>query len=233
MFEVAELGHSITKKEFNSQLEELRIGLLQAQEALKDADFPVIVLVSGVDGAGKGDAVNRLNEWMDPRYLRTHAFGAMSDEERERPEYWRFWRDLPPKGRVGLYIGSWYSHPVAQRVLGEFNDAELDGHLLRIKTFEKELVDDGALVIKFWLHLSKDAQKKRLKTLSANPATAWRVTKQDWKHLKLYDQFKSIAERTLRDTSTGEAPWMIIEGTCARYRSITIGKHVLDRINER
>ncbi len=233
MFEVAELGHKISKQEYEAQVVELRSALLAAQEKLKDADFPVIVLVSGVDGAGKGHTVNLMNEWMDPRYLSTFAFGKMSDEERERPEYWRFWRALPPKGHIGLYVGSWYSHPIAMRVQERYNDAELDGHLLRIRTFEKELVDDGALIIKFWLHLSKEAQKKRLRSLEKNPETAWRVTEQDHRHLKLYDAFRSIAERTLRDTSTGEAPWVIVEGTDPRYRGVTVGRYILDRISER
>lgn len=233
MFEVAELGHSLSKKEYNEKVPPLRTALLTVQERLKDANFPVVVLVSGVDGAGKGHTVNLLNEWFDPRYLRTFAFGAMSDEERDRPEFWRFWQALPPKGHVGLYVGSWYSHPIAQRVVGEFNDAELDGHLLRIKNFEKELVDDGALVIKIWLHLSKDAQKKRLKRLEKNPETAWRVSKQDKKHLKLYDSFRSIAERTLRDTSTGDAPWIIVEGSDEYYRGITVGQYILDSLTKR
>ena len=232
MFEVAELGHKLSKGEYDERVPQLRTELLQVQEALKSADFPVIVLVSGVDGAGKGVTVNLLNEWFDPRYLRTFAFGETSDEERERPEYWRFWRALPPKGSIGLYIGSWYSHPISQRASGKFNDAELDGHLLRIRNFEKELVDDGALIIKFWLHLSKEAQKNRLKKLERDPSTAWRVTKQDKQHLKQYAEFRSIAERTLRDTSTGEAPWIIVEGSDPRYRGITVGQHILNRIRD-
>ena len=230
MFEVAELGHRLSKEEYKERVPELRTALLMAQEALKNADFPVIILVSGVDGAGKGATVNLLNEWLDPRYVRTFAFGPMSDEERERPEYWRFWRALPPRGRIGLYVGSWYSHPIAQRASGDFNDAELDGHLLRIRTFEKELVDDGALIIKFWLHLSREAQKERFAKLESNPRTAWRVTDQDKQHLKHYAEFRSIAERTLRETSTGEAPWIIAEGRDSRYRAVTVGQHILDRI---
>jgi AMP-polyphosphate phosphotransferase len=233
MFEVAELGHKLDKSEYEQHVPELRTQLLQVQETLKGADFPVIILVSGVDGAGKGATINLLNEWLDPRYVRTFAFGEMSDEERERPEFWRFWRALPQKGRIGLYVGSWYSHPITQRLNGEFNDAELDGHLLRIKTFEKALFDDGALIIKFWLHLSKDAQKKRLKKLESDPKTAWRVTELDHEHLKKYSEFRSIAERTLRDTSTGEVPWIIVEGSDPYYRGLTIGQHVLDRIRQR
>ncbi len=233
MFEVAELGHKLSKEEFDKRVPLLRTELLKAQEALKSANFPVIVLVSGVDGAGKGVTVNLLNEWLDPRYLRTYAFGEQSDEERERPACWRFWRALPPKGLIGLYIGSWYSTPLAQRACGKYSDTELDGHLLRIKTFEKSLVDDGALIIKFWLHLSREAQKKRFKTLESDPATAWRVTAQDKEHLKHYDAFRSIAERTLRQTSTGVVPWIIVEGSDPHYRSVTIGQHILDRISAR
>lgn len=233
MFEVAELGHTLSKKDYNKRVPELRTELLTIQESLKQADFPVIVLVSGVDGAGKGDTVNLLNEWLDPRYVRTFAFGPMSDEERERPDYWRFWRSLPQRGRIGLYVGSWYSQPIAERVSGQINEPELDANLLRIKTFEKELVDDGALIIKIWLHLSRNAQATRLKKLESNPKTAWRVTKQDKKHLKSYHEFRSIAERTLRETSTGEAPWIIVEGTDANYRGLTVGQHILDRIRLR
>ncbi len=233
MFEVAELGQKLEKQEYEKRVPVLRTELLRVQEALKSADFPVIVLVSGVDGAGKGDTVNLLNEWLDPRSLRTIAFDEISDEERERPAYWRFWLALPPKGSIGIYIGSWYSDPIAQRAISNFNDAELDGHLLRIKTFEKELVDDGALIIKFWLHLSKGTQKMRLKTLESDPRTAWRVTRQDKEHLKHYDIFRSIAERTLRQTSTGEVPWIIVEGSDSHYRSITVGQHILERITAR
>jgi polyphosphate:AMP phosphotransferase len=232
MFEVAELGHKVNKQEYKQQVPELRVGLLQAQLALREADFPVLVLISGVDGAGKGDTVNLLNEWLDPRYVRSYAFGDPTGEERQRPEFWRYWRDLPPKGRIGLYVGSWYSKPLSERVYGQLEEAELDNALERINHFEKALVDDGALIIKIWLHLSKAAQKKRLKKLESDPKTRWRVTQRDHKHLKLYDSFRRIAEHTLRKTSTGEAPWLIVEGADARYRALAVGEHILQRLRE-
>jgi AMP-polyphosphate phosphotransferase len=232
MFETAELGHKISKEDYKAQEPELRMQLLEVQEDLKQAPFPVIILIGGVDGAGKGETVNLLHEWMDPRYLEAHAFGTPSDEERERPEAWRFWRVLPPKGRVGIFFGSWYTHPIVDCVFGKIDEAELDSSLIAINKFEKELVDDGALIIKFWFHLSKKAQEKRLESLSKNPKTAWRVTKLDWKHFKMYDTFRRISERALRMTSTGEAPWTIVEGEEERYRSITVGKHILESISK-
>lgn len=233
MFESAELGRKLSKEEFQAQEPELRMRLLEAQEELKQAPFPVLILIGGVDGAGKGETVNLLHEWMDPRYLETHAFGPPSDEESERPEGWRFWRVLPPAGRIGIFFGSWYTRPIVERVYKKTKDEDLDAALIRINAFEKELVDDGALIIKFWFHLSKAAQKARLHSLEKNPKTRWRVTKMDWKHFKLYDRFRRISERALRTTSTGEAPWTVIEGTDKRYRSVAVATHILETLSKR
>lgn len=233
MFETAELGRKISKEEYRAQEPELRMQLLEIQEDLKNASFPVIILIGGVDGAGKGETVNLLHEWMDARYLETHAFGVPSDEERERPEAWRFWRVLPPKGRIGIFFGSWYTHPIVDCVFGRIDENDLDSRLASINTFEKELVDDGALIIKFWFHLSKKAQETRLKALSKNSKTRWRVTKSDWKNFKMYDNFRQVSERAVRTTSTGEAPWTVVEGADERYRSITVGKHILEQISQR
>ncbi|HNU07113.1 MAG TPA: polyphosphate:AMP phosphotransferase [Pyrinomonadaceae bacterium] len=233
MFETAELGRKIGKDEYREREPELRMQLLEVQEDLKNAKFPVIIIIGGVDGAGKGETVNLLHEWMDARYLHAVAFGQPSDEERERLEAWRFWRVLPPKGRIGILFGSWYTRPIIDCVFGRTDEAELDSALVSINTFEKELVDDGALIIKFWFHLSKEAQEKRLNALSKSSKTRWRVTKTDWKHFKMYDTFRHVSERAIRATSTGEAPWLIIEGADPRYRSITVGEHILEQVTKR
>src|SRR5450755_1281728 len=130
MFEAAELGHKISKEEFAQEEPRLREALLAAQYALlAKPKFPVIVIIGGVDGAGKGETVNLLNEWMDPRHIITQAFGEQSDEEAERPPMWRFWRALPPKGRIGIFFGSWYTVPIVNRVLGHFGDNDLQKSL--------------------------------------------------------------------------------------------------------
>ncbi|MDX2438606.1 MAG: polyphosphate kinase, partial [Acidobacteriota bacterium] len=151
MFETAELGRKVGKKAFESAVPELRVQLLELQQILRQADFPVIVLFSGVDGAGKGATVNLLNEWMDPRWIETFAYLKASDEEQERPEFWRYWRDLPARGRFGLFLSAWYSPPFLDRVHDRINDAEFDRRLDRIIAFERVLADDGALILKFWM----------------------------------------------------------------------------------
>ncbi len=230
MFEIAELGHTVKKSDYKKQVPELRVKLLEAQQLLRDCDFPVIILVSGVDGGGKGEIINLLNEWMDPRYIRTNAFAEPSDEERERPRFWRYWRTFPSDGFIAIYVGSWYSDPIALSIYEQIDDLQLKIELSNIKQLERELVADGALIIKCWLHLSKDAQKKRLKSLEKDPETSWRVTNKDKKHLKLYDKFITVAEQVIKETSTGEAPWLIVDGSDIRYSSLTVGQHVLDRI---
>lgn len=234
MFEGAEVGHKLDKASYAKEEPALREALLEAQWALHEAGtFPVIVLIGGVDGAGKGETVNALNEWMDPRHIRTVAFEAANIEEVQRPRMWRYWLELPRKGRIGVFFGSWYTEPIVNRVQGLSNQAELDAEIERIKQFERMLADEGALVLKFWFHLDKKSQRKRLKKLESDPVTSWRVTANDWRHFKKYDKFYAVSEHTLRETSTGHAPWLVVEGRDERYRNITVGKALLGAIRQR
>ena len=129
MFEAAELGRQVSREEYKQRVPKLRTRLLELQQQLRGAPFPVIVVFAGVDGAGKGETINLLNAWMDPRWIVTRAFGAPSDEERERPEYWRFWRDLPQCGRIGLFLSSWYSQPVLDRAYRRIRPARFEQEL--------------------------------------------------------------------------------------------------------
>jgi len=234
MFESAELGHTIDKSAYERELPKLREALLRAQYELLDAvRFPVLILVNGVDGAGKGETVNLLNEWMDPRHIATHALTEPTKDERRYPPMAHFWRELPPKGRIGIFFGSWYSQPILARAYGETGNAALDQAMEQNVRFEKMLTDEGALILKFWFHLSKKRQKQRLKTLEQDPKTRWRVTERDWQHFRLYDKFYKVSERALRQTSTADAPWIVIEGADARYRGLTAGRIVLEALRRR
>ena len=234
MFEAAELGSVVSKEEYKARVPALRTELLEVQRDLtSQARFPVIVVFAGVDGAGKSETVNLLSEWMDPRWLVTRAFGDPTGEERLRPEFWRYWQALPPRGRVGLFLSSWYSPPLLGRAHRRIKTAEFDQQLGRVAAFEKTLVDDGALILKFWMHLGKSAQEKRLKKLERDPLTRWRVTKRQWQHWRMYEAFVAAAERIMQRTSTGEVPWTIVEGADERYRSLTVATLIRDAIRLR
>ena len=147
MFEAVELGQKLSKRDYEDQLPALRAKLVRAELAIKAAKIPVIIIISGVDGAGKGEVVHRLNEWLDPRGIDIHAFWHETDEERAHPTFWHFWQALPARGRMGLLFGSWYTEPVTERVYGKIGNAELEASLKRIAFFEKMLADDGAVIV--------------------------------------------------------------------------------------
>ncbi|MBX3225886.1 MAG: polyphosphate:AMP phosphotransferase [Labilithrix sp.] len=234
MFESAEMRHEVNQKTYDKDIETLREALLDAQyEMLDDKSFPVIVLVNGVDGAGKGETVNLLQEWLDPRHVRSTAFGAPTEAERLRPPMWRFWSALPPKGKIGVLFGSWYTNPINERVESRTDDRGLDVELEAIRHFEQVLVDDGTVLVKLWFHLSKKAQKKRLKELEADKLTRWRVTKADWASFEKYDRFRRVSAHALRETSTGAAPWLVIDGANEKYRTLTVGRALLAAIRGR
>ncbi len=233
MFESAEIGSRIEKAEYKREEPKLRTALLAAQRRLGETPLSVVVVVGGVEGAGKAETVNLLLEWMDPRGIRVHALWDRTDEECERPPMWRFWRQLPPQRRMGIFFGSWYSMPIVDRVFGRIDDGELDQALDRIVEFERMLDQEDTLVVKLWLHLGRKAQQKRLRKLEKDPAQRWRVTKLDWKFFKKYQKFRRVSEHALRRTSTAEAPWHIIEATDARYRDLTVTRTLLAVLEER
>jgi len=233
MFEAAELGRKIPKDEYKAQVPELRAKLLEAQMALQETKIPVIIVIAGVDGAGRGEVINLLHEWLDPRWLQAVAFGAPSDEERERPRYWRFWRSLPARGRIGVMFGAWYLEPIRCQVEGQTETSRFEQQLKRIAFFEKMLVDDGALILKFWLHLSKDGQRKRLKKLEKNPLHSWRASAEAWQNLKKFDEIIQVSERAIRVTDSGASPWILVEATDQRYRDLTVGMTLLEALNQR
>lgn len=234
MFESAELGQRVDDRTYDKESAKLRPELLEAQyELLETGTFPVIVLVNGVDGAGKGETVNLLNEWLDPRHVQTRAFGERTEAERNRPKMWRYWQALPPKGKLGIFFGSWYTDPIVRRATKQLNNAELSAALEDIRSFEQLLVDDGAVLVKLWFHLSKKAQRKRLHELEANKLTRWRVTKEDWRNFQRYDEYRTASENVLRETSTGVAPWLVIDGSDANYRELTAARAINAAIRAR
>ena len=147
MFEAAERGQKISKQAFNELAPDLRLRMARLQQSLRAADFPVIVLFAGVDGAGKSESVQLLNEWMDPRWIVTRAYGPPSDEEAERPRFWRYWRDLPSQGQTGLYLSAWYTTPLVDRVYRRMSKKAFNASIEQAITFERTLADDGALIL--------------------------------------------------------------------------------------
>ncbi len=231
MFEAAELGREISKREFKKREPVLHTRLLEVQRELRGSTSPVIVILSGVEGAGKGEVVNRLHEWLDARGVEAFAFWDESDEERERPAFWRFWRTLPARGTVGIMFGSWYTRPIIDRVFRRIRKDEYDHALSRIAELENMLAQDGAIIVKLWFHLSKDAQRSRLKADAKKGGKKTRTSPFTKKFSKRYDRFIKVSERAVRLTDSETCPWHIVESEDRNYRDITVGTTLLEAIS--
>jgi polyphosphate:AMP phosphotransferase len=230
MFEVFESGSSITKKDYKDRLPALRAELLKTQFALQKEGIPVLIIVAGAEGAGKGEVVNRLNSWMDTRYIETSVFTKESDEEATRPFFWRFWRKLPRAGQVGVFFGSWYTRPITRHVFGEMTQDRFNAKMSRIRTLEQMLVDGGMVIVKCWLHVSEKEQRRRFKALEEDERTRWRVSDTDWRYHDNYDTFLKVSSNAIRQTDTSSSPWHIIDASQDRYRDIAFMETLLHQL---
>ncbi len=209
MFETAELGHTVAKTVFHRAVPKLRSDLLDAQYRLKEnGTFPVIILIAGVRGAGKGETVNLLNEWMDPRHIHTHAFGdALGRGARAAADVALLARAAAQGQDRHLLRLLVHRRRSSTASSGTTRPRRARPQSIEeINRFEKMLADEGALILKFWFHLSKEAQRKRLKALEKDPETRWRVTKRDWDHFKTLRQLlQDLRASAARDQHRGRA----------------------------
>ncbi len=232
MFATAKIGRSLSKSAYKAEVEELRTQLLEAQLALREQHVPVYVIIAGIEGAGKGEVVNRLDEWLDARGVNVYAFWEETDEERLRPRAWRFWRAMPRRGEIGIFFGGWYLHPLEQRYAKRWDDADLDQCLRSIREMERMLINDGAVIVKCWYHFSEKVQRNRLKSLARSDRSRWKMLPKKSKFSQQYQRFEDVADRVVRSTDIGRAPWHIIEATDHRYRDMTTGRILLRAMQE-
>ena len=230
MFEAAEIEHNVSKEKFKEAELELHHRVLTLQQRLRQSSKSLIIIVSGVEGAGKGEVLDRLNRWFDTRDVETHAFWDETDEELQRPRYWRFWRCLPARGSVGIMFGSWYTKPIVDLALKRSDQATMDQELARINALEQMLSIDGSIILKFWFHLPKEEQKRRLESEAKIKKLKKSPLLEDFS--KSYDSFLSVSERAIRVSDTGHAPWHIIGATDMKYRDLAMGSILVNTLEE-
>ncbi|MCH9817073.1 MAG: polyphosphate:AMP phosphotransferase [Actinomycetia bacterium] len=221
----------VSKADYKKRVETLRVDLINAQYDLKSADFPLVIVIAGDDRVGAAEVVNRLNQWMDSRYLRTQVLGDPSEEEAQHPRFWRLWQSIPPKGQAALWVGG-LMRMVSAYLANEVSKSELHSWATNLRQFQDELIADGALILKFYIHTPAKLQKKRMKKAKKNDR-AWRYHARDWQTADAMSDGLPVMEEVLRETTTRGAPWHIIEGSSRRTRDLLIGEAIQASIQYR
>jgi polyphosphate:AMP phosphotransferase len=221
------------KKAFKECEPGLRQELVELQQRLRTAKTSVVVVFAGVDGAGKHEMVNTLNAWMDPRGIQTHAYTAQEEADGGRPRYWKYWRDLPPNGQIGLFLSAWYSRPLVDLARRRITDEQFDRELEKIGQFERTLADNGILLVKIWMHLDKKTQRKRLEKLASSPKTEWQIKPGAWENWGNYDRFMEASDRIVEDSEQAGRPWFLVNGKRKYGRQVLAANHLRAAIEER
>lgn len=230
MLEKIDLSKKVDKKTYRRVMDEAeeKLGLLQRE--CKDAGIPVILVFEGMGAAGKGVQINRLIQALDPRGFDVYACDRPTEDEQMRPFLWRYWTKTPAKGRIAVFDRSWYRSVQVDRFDGLTREDKLGDAYQDILSFEKQLCDDGTVIMKFFLYIDKDEQKKRFKKLEGAKETSWRVTEEDWNRNKDFDRYLKMNEEMLEKTDTDYAPWVIIEAVDKDYAALKIVSTVMDRL---
>jgi polyphosphate:AMP phosphotransferase len=225
---VTQIG--ISKADFKARVPGLRMALINAQYLLKDAGFSMIVLLAGLDRIGCEQVVDRLHEWMDGRYLDTWFVGQPTKEELTRPRFWRFWRSMPPDGRIGIFVGAWITEVIDERLRGDIDDTEIAQRIRHFNSLDRLLTDDGTVYLKLWLDLPEKAMRKRLKRLDHDHALY--VEDLDYGILKHYADAQPIVA-SLLDKSGDVLPWIVVDGSSARTRDFAVAETILQSLQQR
>jgi AMP-polyphosphate phosphotransferase len=224
----------LSKAGYERLLGPLRDELLNAQfELLKSKASAVAIVLTGVPAAGRSESVGDLLAWMDPKFIEVHAYARKAPGAGTLPPMWRFWQDLPARGRIGLFFGAWYEEWVYGRSRRKLGHGDVRRRTAaRIKELESMLVQEGVHVLKIHLHVPKDVQRKRLNKLASRALTRWRVTREDrWMaaHARRVD---AAFTSCIKATSTVTVPWHRIDGSDVQGRSIAVGRLVLSALEQ-
>ena len=232
MLEKIDLDKEMKRKEWKEQQPLLQRRLYDLQRAARDAGIPVIILFEGWDAAGKGTAINLLTQRLDPRGFKVWPVRAARTYEKNHPWLWRFWLKLPNRGQIAIFDRSWYGRVLVERVEGLTPEEEWRKAYRDISEFERMLADDGTLIIKFWLHITRKEQRRRFKLLQKDPLKSWQVQPEDWAHHNKYAGYLEAVEAMLERTESEWAPWTIVEATDQYYTWWKVFGTIAERLDE-
>jgi polyphosphate kinase 2 (PPK2 family) len=202
---------SVEQEEYRTKIKEYQLRLLNLQRALMETRHNLVVIVEGPDAAGKGGAIKRLVEKLDPRTFRVYSVVKPTQEEYQHHYLWRFWSKLPLYGQIAIFDRSWYGRVLVERVEGFATPVEWKRAYREINEFERLLAEDGTLIVKVYFHITKDEQLDRFKRREADPLKHWKITEEDWRNRRKWAEHNEAAEDMFEQTWTHYAPWTVVE----------------------
>jgi len=219
-----------SKKEYETKLLQYQWRLLRLQHVLHEEKIAAVVVMEGWDASGKGGAIKRVTEHLDPRGFKVWPIAAPLPHERQYHYLQRFWRKLPGYGELTIFDRSWYGRVLVERVEGFATVEEWSRAYKEINEFEKLLSDDQYVIMKFWFHISKDEQLSRFKAREANPFKSWKLTDEDWRNREKWDLYHEAVEEMFEKTDTIHAPWCIIPSNNKRYARLETLSRMIQRM---
>jgi len=233
MLDKIDLNKKLSKKVYKGIMPVLSNRLFNVQKASWDAGIPVVILFEGWDAAGKGTSIQRVTQPLDPRGFKLYPIRAARTHEAKHPWLWRFWLKIPAYGEWAIFDRSWYGRVMVERVENLIPESKWRRAYRDIMEFERTIADDGTLILKFFLHISKAEQRRRFDSLMQDPLTAWYVTDEDWDHHQHYDEWLMAYEEAFERTDTEFGTWTIVEATDRRYTRVKIFLTLISALEER
>jgi AMP-polyphosphate phosphotransferase len=221
----------VSRQAYNEQLKQLQLDIVRMQQKVGDYGLRVLLVFEGMDAAGKGGAIKRLTQFLDPRGLRVHSLGPAGPADAQYHFLRRFWMRLPKRGRISIFDDySWYSRLLADPVEGYSLPGEAERAPRQIRDFELTLAEEGYLLLKFWIHVSRDEQMKRFRKRLANPYKSWKMTPEDWRNREKFEHYLDHAQRMILATDAPHAPWIVLPGNDKLHARLAVLRHVVDAL---
>lgn len=226
-----DLSRTLSKEEYKEQLPEYQVKLRELALKCYQKRQSVVVVYEGWDAAGKGGSIRRVTEKLDPRGYHVYAIAAPK-VGKHRHYLWRFWRRLipPDEKQLVIFDRSWYGRVLVERVEGFAEEHEWKRAYREINDFERQLTNNGALVVKFWFHIDNDEQLARFEARKRTPHKRWKLTDEDYRNREKWHEYEDAVNEMLLRTSTQTAPWALIEGNDKRHARVKSLRHLVDSL---
>lgn len=233
MLDTVDLNSKIDRDTFKALMADLSDRLYYVQQASWAKGIPVIILFEGWDASGKGTTIHKLTDPIDPRGFKIYPIRAARTYEKKHPWLWRFWLKIPARGEWAIFDRSWYGRVLVERMENLVEEKEWKRAYRDIVDFERTLADDGTLIIKFFLHISKKEQQKRFDSITTDPLNAWRVSEEDLRNHKRYAKWLQVYQEMLEQTDTEWGPWTIVEATDRRHTQAKVYQTIIRALESR